>query len=254
MTSTAKKETGEKIKEDSAKEGSNDGGQSDGIRMGTLLSMSAEQRSSSLKAAGFEPSEITDVEAFAAVFPRASLDVHVEVQGEDDDDDDDEKEEGGNGVSSGLVLVGDVVTVRVTLTLAPRGATGGRTRLPAGCHAPLLPQSKPEAWVVALTSINGGMLMGLKLAPPLETWKVDGPTGARSWTALMQLAADAVGERRLQARALCSAYCDADVLRDVHFNVRETSPKQEKKLAAKAKSVDMSRTKNAYHSVQVSTD
>jgi len=130
------------------------------------------------------------------------------------------------------VLVGDLVTVQVTFTLATRGKEQ-RAELPASCHAPQLPQAKPESWVVLLTAEGGGLVMGVKLAPPLREWKMDA-SGSLSWTASLQLQADKAGERRLEAHAACSAYCDADVRAEVRFDVRAMSPKKEKKLAAKA--------------------
>ena len=85
--------------------------------------------------------------------------------------------------------MGDVVTVRIVLSLEARG--GGKLHgLPTAAHAPLLPQPKPESWAVALTTVGGGAVVGLKLAPPLREWSVEHASGRPSWCACA-LACDA---------------------------------------------------------------
>ena len=205
-----------------------DGKGNSGLSMGQLLGLPEARRDALLRAAGLGAAEVADVCAFVTgVFPCGRLVAQVVVQGEESDD------EGEGGTSGGpLVLVGDLVTVRVTLTLAPRGWWLGAV-LPASCHAPQLPQEKPESWAVFLTEEGGGLVIGVKLAPPLRDWKPDA-RGSLCWNAILQLQADKEGERRLEAHAVCSAYCDADVMSEVRFEVRAMSPKKEKKLAAKA--------------------
>ena len=119
-----------------------------------------------------------------------------------------------------MVLVGDIVTVCVTLTLAPRGNATDKRRaaLPVGCHAPQLPQAKPESWAVLVAAEGGGLLLGVRMAPPLHEWTV-GAGGALSWTATLSCHADKAGERRLEAHAACSAYHDADVSANVSLEV-----------------------------------
>ena len=202
-----------------------------------LVNLAGARRDSLLRAAGFAATEAADVAAFLkGVFPRARLDARVVVQGEESDDEG-EKEEEGEG---GKVLVGDIVTVCVKLTLAPRGIGPAmltkrhlHAKMPLGCHAPQLPQAKPESWAVLVAAEGGGLLLGVRMAPPLNEWTV-GAGGTLSWTATLSCHADKAGERRLEAHAACSAYHDADVSADVSFQVRAMSRKQERKLAAKA--------------------
>ena len=196
-----------------------------------LVNLAPARRDALLRAAGFGATEAADVCAFVKnVFPRARLDAKVVVQGEESDDEDE-----GEGEDRGVVLVGDIVTVCLTLTLAPRGnATDKRhDALPLGCHAPRLPQTKPESWAVLVAAEGGGLLLGVRMAPPLQEWTVSAG-GARSWTATLSCHADKAGERRLEAHAACSAYHDADVSADVSFEVRAMSRKKERRLAAKA--------------------
>ena len=196
-----------------------------------LVNLATARRDVLLRAAGFGATEAADVCAFVKnVFPRARLDAKVVVQGEESDDEDE-----GEGEDRGVVLVGDIVTVCVTLTLAPRGNATDKRRdaLPLGCHAPRLPQTKPESWAVLVAAEGGGLLLGVRMAPPLQEWTVSAG-GARSWTATLSCHADKAGERRLEAHAACSAYHDADVSADVSFEVRAMSRKKERRLAAKA--------------------
>ena len=196
-----------------------------------LVNLATARRDALLRAAGFGATEAADVCAFVKnVFPRARLDAKVVVQGEESDDEDE-----GEGEDRGVVLVGDIVTVCVTLTLAPRGNATDKRRdsLPLGCHAPRLPQTKPESWAVLVAAEGGGVLLGVRMAPPLQEWTVSAG-GARSWTATLSCHADKAGERRLEAHAACSAYHDADVSADVSFEVRAMSRKKERRLAAKA--------------------
>ena len=202
-----------------------------------LVNVAAARRDSLLRAAGFAATEAADVAAFLkGVFPRARLDARVVVQGEESDNEEEEEEEG----EGGKVLVGDIVTVCVKLTLAQRGVGPAmptkrhpHAKMPLGCHAPQLPQAKPESWAVLVAAEGGGLLLGVRMAPPLNEWTV-GAGGALSWTATLSCHADKAGERRLEAHAACSAYHDADVSADVSFNVRAMSRKKERKLAAKA--------------------
>ena len=199
--------------------------------MWRLVNLATARRDALLGAAGFGATEAADVCAFVKnVFPRARLDAKVVVQGEESDDEDE-----GEGEDRGVVLVGDIVTVCVTLTLAPRGNATDKRRdaLPLGCHAPRLPQTKPESWAVLVAAEGGGVLLGVRMAPPLQEWTVSAG-GARSWTATLSCHADKAGERRLEAHAACSAYHDADVSADVSFEVRAMSRKKERRLAAKA--------------------
>jgi hypothetical protein len=185
-----------------------------------LVNLAAARRDALLRAAGFGATETADVCAFVkGVFPRARLDARVVVQGEESDEED-EGEGEGEGEGRGVVLVGDIVTVCVTLTLAPRGNATDKRRaaLPVGCHAPQLPQAKPESWAVLVAAEGGGLLLGVRMAPPLHEWTV-GAGGALSWTATLSCHADKAGERRLEAHAACSAYHDADVSANVSLEV-----------------------------------
>ena len=123
-----------------------------------LINVAAARRDTLLCAAGFGATEAADVCAFVkGVFPRARLDARVVVQGEESDE---EGEGEGEGEGGGVVLVGDIVTICVTLTLAPRGSGYGnaiakrRAALPAGCHAPQLPQAKAESWAVLVAALT----------------------------------------------------------------------------------------------------
>ena len=227
--------------------------------MAWVMSLSPPERRAALEAAGLNATEVADATAFITrVFPMCKLSVGVEVAGEEDTDDD-ESGDGDDGPDDGgaitprrqpssrqhLVLVGDLVTLNITLIVNHGGGGGGgggdgevpnaTASWPAACHAPYLPQRKAESWIVVLTEVGGGRVVGMKPAPPMDTWAAArGAAAGRQWTAKLQLMADGAGSRELEAHAICPSYAGADAKARVQYTVREEAPRRNGKTGRKA--------------------